>query len=244
MGQFEPLEYSKEFSRVFTRVFNRGQTDTLIGGIDEAGRGALAGPLSVAMVVFSPEFFKRATQDGAEKDFLLTLDDSKKLSTKIRQNLLPLVKQLSLFAKCVMVPAKTIDKIGINPATEFAILRLVNRFEQWSKNRYNGKTIALSLLVDGNYKLNQVRSDPRLATVRTEVKGDSRIASIAAASILAKVLRDNRMTKFDRFISGYDFSSHKGYGTVSHRRAIVDLGQSRLHRKSYQTQLSLFKNLS
>lgn len=233
MGQFEPLEYSNELYR--------GQT--LVGGVDEAGRGALAGPLSVAMVVFSPEFFKRAGQEGVEKDFLLALDDSKKLSPKLRQILLPRVQQLSLFAKCVMISAKTIDQIGINPATELAIIRLVNRFEQWLKMVYKGKNTQLSLLVDGTYPLKQVRKDPRLVSVKTEVKGDSRIATIAAASILAKVFRDKRMVRFDTIVSGYNFASHKGYGTVNHRRSIYSLGQSKLHRKSYQTQLSCFNNL-
>lgn len=238
MGRFEPLEYSNEFYRGSS--FN----NLYVGGVDEAGRGALAGPVAVSMVIFSPDFFKRANQDSIEKQFLIQLDDSKKLSPSLREKLLPIVNQLSVFAKCVMVSSKTIDEIGINVATELAILRLISRFESWSKITQAGRKTELVLLVDGNYQLNQVRKDSRLAELRTEIKGDSRIASIAAASILAKVLRDRRMKRFDRYIQGYDFSSHKGYGTVKHRQAIHKLGQSQLHRKSYQTQLSIFDNLS
>lgn len=227
MGRFEPIEAGLE---------------SPVGGLDEAGRGALAGPVSVGLVVFPPAFFASAP-DSDEARFLAALDDSKKLSQAARERLLPEVYRFATFASCVMMSSKAVDRMGINPATEQAMIVLVRRAAKalgTGRAEWSADQGGLTLLVDGNYRFHRLPAEPAVRAVRTEIKGDSRIASIAAASILAKVLRDRRMDRFDRIFPGYGFAVHKGYGTELHRRSMARLGLTPAHRKSYGSQLSLF----
>lgn len=227
MGRFEPIEAGFKGP---------------VAGLDEAGRGALAGPVAVGLVVFPPAFFA-STPDSDEGRFLAALDDSKRLSAAERERLLPEVYRFAAFASCIMMSSKVVDRMGINPATEHAMVLLVRRAANAFGAEAGGLTVGqggLTLLIDGNYRLYRLAAEPAVRAVRTEIKGDSRIASIAAASILAKVLRDRRMDRFDRLYPGYGFAMHKGYGTELHRRAMARLGLSPVHRKSYGSQLSLF----
>ena len=177
----------------------------LICGIDEAGRGPLAGPVCAAACILPA---------GLE---LPGLNDSKKLSEKKREALYEIItREAAAWAVC-LVDEKTIDEINILQAT-FRAMR--------------GAVAGLSLrpdlcLVDGN-------RDPGLELpTRTVVKGDSTCACIAAASILAKVTRDRIMLELDRQYPGYGFAVHKGYGTKAHYAALDQYGVSPIHRKTF-----------
>lgn len=210
-----------------------------VAGLDEAGRGALAGPVSVGLVVFPPSFFM-SVQDpnSGESQFLSELDDSKRLSAAARERILPDIYRFAAFVSCVMISSKVIDCHGINGAIEQGMLFLVRRFAR-AAGLPDGQQ-GLNLLIDGNYRFSRLSNESAVRAIRTEIKGDSRIASIAAASIVAKVLRDRRMERFDRMFPGYGFARHKGYGTELHLRSIGRLGLTPVHRKSYTLQLSRF----
>lgn len=186
----------------------------IIAGVDEAGRGALAGPLSVGMVILPEKL----------PDALSELDDSKKLSASKREELVPQIQKFALFAAVVYQSNRRIDKIGIQPATELAILLLYHRagLAQISPDL---------ILMDGNSKF------PKLAektSVQSIIKGDSLVKSISAASILAKTGRDNRMFKWAKYYRDYSFDKHVGYGTKEHIEVIDGKGYTRLHRKTFQ----------
>ena len=220
MGRFEPIE---------------AETGGLVAGIDEAGRGALAGPVSVGCVVFGLDFFERlGDSHSKESIFISKLDDSKKLSVKARESLLSQVRQHAAFASCMMISNRTIDQIGINPSIEKAVRILIERCNRWL-----AASRSFSVLIDGNYRFKSLTNAQNVSQVQSIVKGDSRVASIAAASILAKVLRDWRMDRFDRLYRGYDFAKHKGYGTLRHRQKMAELGLSSLHRQSYRLKHSV-----
>lgn len=208
---FEPFEL---------RAFAAGSR--LVAGIDEAGRGCLAGPVCVGIAVFSADFFK--TEPPAE---LAGLTDSKLLSPAARDRFFEILPRYTLFQSAVLISSKRIDADGIMPAIRLAIRSAVAR-------KRRAGLLADLLLVDGNYKLPEIARDFPGTTYESVVKGDSRVFSIAAASIVAKVTRDRRMPRYDRLWPGYDLAAHKGYGTQKHRRAIAELGPAPLHRRSYR----------
>ena len=174
-----------------------------IAGIDEAGRGPLAGPV-VAAAVILPEEFE-----------LPGLTDSKQLSATARERLYPLIRAQALAVGIGVARAEEIDRINILQATLRSMQRAVGRLA----------VPADFLLIDGNV--------PVPLPQQTLVKGDSRSLSIAAASVVAKVVRDRIMTTYDRLFPGYGFASHKGYGSDAHRRAIAHLGPSPCHRRTF-----------
>lgn len=175
-------------------------------GVDEAGRGPLAGPVYAAAVILSPDRIPEG------------LDDSKRLSEKKREFLYDRIME-SAAAWCVAsASVEEIEQINILQATYRAMQRAVE-----------GLTLCPDLvLIDGN------RRPPGLAgPVRTVVKGDTLSASIAAASILAKVSRDRLMAELDRQYPEYAFAKHKGYGTALHIERIRCYGPSPVHRLSF-----------
>jgi ribonuclease HII len=179
----------------------------IVAGIDEAGRGPLAGPVVAAAVIFK--------SDPAEH---LGINDSKKLSEKKREELFELIPGLSLAVGIGIVDHLEIDKINILQATQKA-MRIAAE---------NLKIKPDHLLVDGNYFKEFGIS------YETIVKGDGRSLSIAAASIIAKVTRDRWMTETaDKLYPGYGFARHKGYGTKAHYEALDKLGISPIHRLSF-----------
>ena len=181
-------------------------SDLPVAGVDEAGRGPLAGPVVAAAVVLAPE----GRWDG--------LDDSKQLDPETRERLFARVtNEARAFAWAVVGP-RTIDRLNIRGASLEAMRRAVARL----------RLTPSLVLVDGNDVLPGLRVPQRAV-----VDGDARMLSIAAASILAKVVRDRIMERLDRVWPGYGFARHKGYGTPEHLEALARLGPCAIHRYSF-----------
>ncbi len=183
-----------------------------ICGIDEVGRGPLAGPVVAGAVMF-PRWFR---PDGS---VLEQLNDSKKLSAKMREELVPEIKKHALGWAVAAVEPDTIDSINILQAT---MLAMNNAVESLSVRPD-------LLLVDGN----RFRTNLGIPYT-TIVKGDSKVFSIAAASVLAKIHRDELMAAYSTEWPEYGFDRHVGYGTAEHVRAIMQYGRCPIHRKSFK----------
>ncbi len=178
-----------------------------LAGIDEAGRGPLAGSVVAACVAFA-----------ADMEPIPGVDDSKRLSAAAREALFPVIQQRALAFGIGEASCEEIDRLNILQATFLAMRRALSAL---------GLRPAL-LLVDGNQMVPGAEA-PQLPIVG----GDGLSAAIAAASILAKVTRDRAMCAWDRRYPEYGFARHKGYGTVAHRRALQRHGLSPLHRLSF-----------
>jgi ribonuclease HII len=182
-----------------------------IAGLDEAGRGALAGPVAVGAVILPMD----------EPLLLPTLEgvrDSKQMTPLERQSLAPRIQESALSWCVAFASAEEIDRYGIVPATRLAALRALE-----------------GLSLPPQYLLTDFRLElPQLDIPQTSlVKGDTLCMSIAAASVLAKTMRDARMLELDSVYQGYELGKHKGYGTLTHRRAMRRLGMSPIHRRSF-----------
>ena len=177
----------------------------IICGVDEAGRGPLAGPVCAAAVILPK---------GLE---IPGLNDSKKLTDKRRRELMPIIKEQALAYGIAFASHEEIDQINILQATFLAMERAVAEL----------KIKPDLLLIDGN------RQKDFGINVETVVKGDSRSANIAAASVLAKVTRDDYMEAMALEYPGYGFEIHKGYGTKAHYEALRNLGPSPIHRMTF-----------
>lgn len=178
-------------------------------GIDEAGRGPLAGPVCAAAVILPPDCD------------IPGLNDSKKLSEKKREALFPVIQEKALAFGIGWATAEEIDRVNILQATFLAMARAVEALP----------TPADYALVDGN------RMPPLPIPGETIVKGDATSASIAAASILAKVSRDRLLRRLDEAHPEYGFAKHKGYGTQAHYEAIRKYGLLPEHRRSFLKNL-------
>ena len=197
-----------------------GANFKLIIGVDEAGRGPLAGPVHVGAVVFEEGFFL----DGEEDAWWRQLDDSKKLTDKKREALYDLICEHAL-ASCVVVSDReTIDEINILNATKRAMSEAV---EQLREELEQQSRAIDRVYIDGNQYIETTL--PQIAVI----KGDARSYHIAAASILAKVARDRYMVEAHEDWPEYGFDQHKGYGTKAHREAIASHGPCPLHRQSF-----------
>ena len=186
-------------------------------GVDEAGRGPLAGPVVAAAVILDPENLPKG------------LNDSKVLSHEVRELLMN-----DIFVMCDVgigiAEPEEIDRANILGATMIAMQRAV---ESLINTVGEIPTVAL---IDGN------KAPPLPCPAQTLIKGDSRCLSIAAASIVAKVTRDHLMLDADRRFPGYDFATHKGYGTKIHRSAIQELGPCPIHRRSFNPIKMMVEN--
>lgn len=183
--------------------FDRGIR--VICGVDEAGRGPLAGPVCAAAVILPPNVE------------IPGLNDSKKLSDKRRRELFPIIKEQAIAYGIGLASHEEIDEINILQATYLAMERAINAL-----------TVKPELaLIDGN------RAKDFGIPVETVVKGDSRSASIAAASVLAKVTRDDIMLELAEQYPQYAFEIHKGYGTKAHYAALTEHGPSPVHRMTF-----------
>lgn len=183
-----------------------GHAHALIAGVDEAGRGPLAGPVAVAAVILDPV------------RPIAGLDDSKRLSAAKREALLPLILARAQAWSVVLVAADEIDRVNILEATLAGMTRAVLKL---------GLRADLAL-VDGN-RLPRDLPCP----ARAIVHGDALEPAISAASVLAKVSRDHYMLELDRRYPSYGFAQHMGYPTASHRAALQRLGPCPEHRRSF-----------
>ena len=188
-----------------TERYRRSQGYRLVAGIDEVGRGAWAGPLVAAALILKP--YAR----------LPNLKDSKQLTPRQRRMFAIKIAHGALVYRWGIVQAREIDDIGIAKANELAFRRALEALRP--RPHY--------VLADF-FSLNNFRSP-----VEGIFGGDEKVRVIAAASVLAKVFRDDLMALADRHYPGYDFHKHKGYGTAAHRQAIKKLGPSAWHRLSF-----------
>jgi ribonuclease HII len=190
------------------RLWKKG--NTYISGVDEVGRGCLAGPVVAAAVILP------ASRKIAKK--LARVNDSKLLSPQLRRELFSVIREHALDYSIGIVSANVIDQINILQATFLAMRRALAGLA--SEINY--------VLVDGNKKI------PRISYEQSAIiQGDSSSLSIAAASILAKVVRDEIMVRLAENYAGYFFEKHKGYGTKVHRQALEEKGLTDLHRRTF-----------
>ncbi|MEN8730043.1 MAG: ribonuclease HII [Desulfuromonadales bacterium] len=192
-------------SQLFFEEMARRRGYSAVAGIDEAGRGPLAGPV-VAAAVILPEDFD-----------LPGLNDSKQISEQKRNQILPMIREQALAIGVGVSRADEIDRINILQATLLGMSRAVKRLPV--KPDF--------LLVDG------ITPVPLEIKQKTLKKGDSRSLSIAAASVVAKVVRDRIMVAYDRLFPEYGFSGHKGYGSQKHRDAVALYGPCVCHRRTF-----------
>ncbi|MEO1396327.1 MAG: ribonuclease HII [Cyanobacteria bacterium J06634_5] len=187
------------------------QLHPVTAGVDEVGRGALFGPVVAAAVIVPPTAVSPLRQAG--------VTDSKKLTAKKRVQLALMIKQMAPYA-VGMASVYEIDRLNILQASLLAMRRSVARISPQPE----------LCLVDGNQPIPQLPM-----TQKTVVKGDQHELAIAAASIIAKVWRDDLIIRLDHRYPGYDLASNKGYGSAKHRAGIAEQGISRQHRTSFRT---------
>jgi ribonuclease HII len=180
----------------------------LVAGVDEVGRGALAGPVMAAAVVLPP---------GTDFPWLKLVRDSKQLSPRQRERVFDLVQRAGISFGLGSVPHATIDEVGIVPATRMAMARAVD-----------------SLPSRPDFLLIDALSLPEVDLPQKGIiRGDQLSFSIACASIMAKVSRDRLMTELDGVYPGYGLARHKGYGTRQHLQSLCQLGPCAIHRRSF-----------
>lgn len=190
------------------KLFSQGYKT--IGALDEAGRGPLAGPVVAACVIFNSNI---RIDNG-----LIKVNDSKKLSEKTRQNLFELIKQNFIEVSVGLCDHKIIDRINILQATFLAMKKAIGAV----KNKPD------LIIIDGSVKMPNYSTPQKIY-----IKGDERLFTIAAASIIAKVTRDRIMQEMDKLYPNYGFSRHKGYGTKFHLEKLKQHGPCAIHRLSF-----------
>ena len=183
---------------------------SFVCGVDEAGRGPLAGPVCAAAVVF---------EEGVDIE---GINDSKKLSEKKREALFDVIKEKALAYGIAFADVNEIEEYNILGATYIAMNRAIEQL---------GDKVDFAL-IDGN----RIPKDIKVGC-QTVVKGDAKSMSIAAASILAKVTRDRLLLEYDEKYPQYGFKKHKGYGTAEHMQAIREYGMCEVHRPSFLKKL-------
>jgi len=191
------------------KLFSQGYK--IIGALDEAGRGPLAGPVVAACVIFNANI--------SINNDLLEVKDSKKLSAKKREELFEIIKKNFIEVGVGICDHKTIDRINILQATFLAMKKAISSV----------KSKPDLIIIDGSMKL------PNCSTPQqTYIKGDERLFTIAAASIIAKVTRDSIMQEMDQLYPIYGFKQHKGYGTKFHLEKLAQYGPCAIHRLTFK----------
>lgn len=209
--EFERL---KEIKKIEEDIYLKGAQS--IAGIDEAGRGPLAGPVVVACVVMPRD------------SMIEGVNDSKKVSEKKREKLYDEIIQEAIAYGVGIISQEEIDKINILNATKEGLTLAIKEMEKDLKEKQRGFEKPEIILVDALTKI-----DTDHIPYRSIIKGDAKSYSIAAASIIAKVTRDRIMREWDEVYPMYGFAKHKGYGTASHIVAIKEYGLCPLHRRSF-----------
>ena len=185
-------------------------------GLDEVGRGAVFGPVFSAVVVLNEKNKTTLKQLG--------VNDSKKLTPKKRDSLFPKILFLASDYGVGQSSAREIDKLGIRAATELSMMRALKKLKHQPSE----------LIIDGHLLLR-----PWRGIQKNVISGDSKYISIASASIVAKVFRDNLMKRLEKKYSGYLIFKNKGYGTKEHFSIIKEKGITNLHRKSFLTKSNI-----
>ncbi len=185
-------------------------------GIDEAGRGPLAGPLAVAAVAA----IVNTKSEARNPKQIQNIKDSKKLSPQKREEWYKIIKK-NFESHYVLISHKIIDKIGIQKATLLGIKKVLRKFKKKPD----------LVLMDGGLKA------PKKYKQKTIIKGDEKIPLISAASIIAKVTRDRHMMRLHKKFPKYRFDKHKGYGTKLHYKMLKKYGPCKIHRKSYNISI-------
>jgi ribonuclease HII len=190
----------------------------LVAGVDEAGRGAWAGPLVAGAVIFpNPHELLVASSAADLSAELAALRDSKMLAEHIREQLLDAIKSTALAVGVGIVSSALIDAIGIGPSNRLAMSRAIRDLG-----------VRPDYLVIDAFRLPLMPIQQRPI-----IKGDATCMSIAAGSVVAKVTRDRIMRRYDEEFPAYGFAQHKGYGTSQHAEAILSAGVAPIHRKSF-----------
>jgi len=204
-------KYSQAYAKELVRVDNmlayerQAMVHGYVGGIDEAGRGPLAGPVVAACVILNP------------KDPILYANDSKKLSETMRNRLFDRIKDRAIAFGIGIVSEDDIDEINILQATYKAMRMAIEQMK-----------------VQPDALLNDAVIIPKVSLPQEKIiKGDAKSLSIASASILAKVTRDRIMVEYDKLFPEYGFAGHKGYGSAEHIKAIKAYGPCPIHRRSF-----------
>lgn len=187
----------------------------IVAGVDEAGRGPLAGPVSVAAVILPHDLC------------LPKLNDSKKLSAKVREELFDEIQAKAIAVGTALIDAQTIDRVNIYQATINGMYEAIFSLQPEPQE----------VLIDA------VPLENLPMASQSIIKGDAKSASIAAASIIAKVTRDRLMDEYDKIYPQYGFAQHKGYGTAQHIEALKKYGPCPIHRRSFEPVRSLVRDI-
>jgi ribonuclease HII len=192
-----------------------GHPKVTVAGVDEVGRGCLAGPVVAAAVILPA--------DCSVKSFpwIAKIADSKKISHEVRESLVPLIEAWAVKFAVGIASVEEIDEINIHHASHLAMVRAVEQIRPTAGEAFH-------ILVDGKFVPKGFAGHSTAI-----IKGDDKCLSIAAASILAKVWRDRLMVELEARYPGYEFGAHKGYFTPAHRKALAKLGPCEIHRRSF-----------
>lgn len=219
MNKAERLELAikrtKELRRPEIELMDKGYS--LIAGVDEVGRGPLAGPVVAAACIFDRDVD------------IVGIDDSKKLSEKKREQFFDEIKDKALAYGIGEASCEVIDEINILEATKLAMKRAIDEADKMLESKGRDR---IQIVIFDAVKINDLKKEQM-----SVIKGDQTYFSVAAASILAKVTRDNLMKEYDKVYPEYGFASNKGYGTKAHYEGIKKAGITEIHRKSFLKNL-------
>lgn len=207
------MKYQSEINRVRAMYEFDHRFGQLVAGVDEVGRGPLAGPIVGAAVILK--------NDCPTRELILEINDSKKLSRQKREELVPKIKEHALSWAIYEHSSDDIDQLGLSFCNNNIFIQALRRL-----------TVEPDMVLSDGYPIRGYRG-------RNEkvIQGDSKSAAIACASIIAKVYRDQLMEEMDAVYPGYDFSGNVGYGSENHILAIREIGPCRIHRRSFLTRI-------
>ena len=209
------IKRTEELRRPEIELMDKGYS--LIAGVDEVGRGPLAGPVVAAACIFDRDVD------------IVGIDDSKKLSEKKREQFFDEIKDKALAYGIGEASCEVIDEINILEATKLAMKRAIDEADKMLESKGRDR---IQIVIFDAVKINDLKKEQM-----SVIKGDQTYFSVAAASILAKVTRDNLMKEYDKVYPEYGFASNKGYGTKAHYEGIKKAGITEIHRKSFLKNL-------
>ncbi|MBF1184774.1 MAG: ribonuclease HII [[Eubacterium] sulci] len=209
------IKRTEELRRPEIELMDKGYS--LIAGVDEVGRGPLAGPVVAAACIFDRDVD------------IVGIDDSKKLSEKKREQFFAEIKDKALAYGIGEASCEVIDEINILEATKLAMKRAIDEADKMLESKGRDR---IQIVIFDAVKINDLKKEQM-----SVIKGDQTYFSVAAASILAKVTRDKLMKEYDKVYPEYGFASNKGYGTKAHYEGIKKAGITEIHRKSFLKNL-------